>query len=421
MRLSLFKKKRALSHLVNSDHYKVVIVYFTEEFAHKISNLLRESNFEVGLVKVKNSLRANLREVFRVAGYRHIVIFEVDLADFKKSLSLYALLKFGGVKVVASSLGNLSSRQRLVLGYLQNYSSLNSIADVIKREFTTLSDNDLFTLQFEEGFSEVEYKDTKLRVAYYTRWHKDNSKPLLVFFHGISARFYTYKMPMQKFSKHYSILGVDLPLHGLSSDTPEPTSLDTFSDIAYEAVKKILVKHKIPYKQVIFIGHSVGGAVALYSVAKLEKMGLKPKQLVLLNPVGIPFSESIMKLLLRGITARILFSKTYIKHRKVLQKVAREVVLFDVDKIVNGGGFGYFMKATSYMVVNGLKNISSYDIRTPTLLVYSYKDAFLKEKYVLEFSKLFRCLRLKEINEPHDWVVINEEKIEDIIKEMLGR
>ena len=218
-------------------------------------------------------------------------------------------------------------------------------------------------------------------------------------------------MPIQKFSKYYSILGIDLPLHGLSSDVPEPTSLDTFSDIVYKAVKKVLTKHKIPYKQVIFMGHSVGGAVALYSVAKLEKMGLKPRKLVLLNPIGIPFSEGIAKLMLRGVTARILFSKTYFKHRKLLQKVAREVVLFDVDKIVNGGGFGYFMKATSYMAINGLKDISNYDIHTPTLLVYSYKDAFLKEKYVLEFAKLFRCLRLKEINEPHDWVVINEEKI----------
>lgn len=79
----------------------------------------------------------------------------------------------------------------------------------------------------------------------------------IVFLHGFLENMHIWKSYMNSLSKYFKIICIDLPTHGKSSTYGYVNSMEEMA----EAVKAVLDYLKL--RKYIFVGHSMGGYVAL--------------------------------------------------------------------------------------------------------------------------------------------------------------
>lgn len=124
---------------------------------------------------------------------------------------------------------------------------------------------------------EMVVKDSKINFDYYD----NKSNFCLVFLHGWGQNIAMIEPLAKPFLKKYSCLLIDLPGFGKS---PEPPFAWTLND--YAEMINILVK-KLKLKDLIIVGHSFGGKVALVYALNYEA-----KKLILL---ASPYTKKIKK------------------------------------------------------------------------------------------------------------------------------
>lgn len=90
------------------------------------------------------------------------------------------------------------------------------------------------------------------RVYYWIDKNKDKSAKCIVFTHGLTANHSMFEKQVEYFSKEYTVITWDVPLHGLS----RPYSNFSYHNTALE-LKAILDKENI--EEVVLVGMSMGG------------------------------------------------------------------------------------------------------------------------------------------------------------------
>ncbi|WP_185860618.1 alpha/beta fold hydrolase [Blattabacterium cuenoti] len=93
----------------------------------------------------------------------------------------------------------------------------------------------------------------------------------IVLLHGFMENLEIWKYVYNSISNKYKVLSIDLPGHGKSIYTLEKNAVFTMEKAA-EIVKKILEKKNI--QKAVFIGHSMGGYIALAMAEKYPEMFL---------------------------------------------------------------------------------------------------------------------------------------------------
>ena len=105
----------------------------------------------------------------------------------------------------------------------------------------------------------------------------------LLFIHGLSSTLEAWKKNIQGLKDDYRCIAVDLPGYGKSSRNSTNYSLNDYGGMLQEFIEKKDLKN------VILVGHSMGGQIAMHTV--LNYPG-DFKKLVLIAPAGIEtFSE----------------------------------------------------------------------------------------------------------------------------------
>lgn len=111
-----------------------------------------------------------------------------------------------------------------------------------------------------------------------------NSRPLLVFIHGWSCRASDWDDTLAAIrpllETQYQILVPDLPGHG-----DQPPAL---TDTSITGLAEWLLTHLQTADKVSFVGHSMGGCVALEAAARL---GDRAKQVILVDTFGLPYGD----------------------------------------------------------------------------------------------------------------------------------
>ena len=93
------------------------------------------------------------------------------------------------------------------------------------------------------------------KINYY--FHKGNNKIVIAFLHGLGANFTMWEKEYEFFkNKDYSVLSMDLRGHGLSNCNRQIRFNDFSNDLN-------LMTRKLKISEVILIGHSLGGLIAL--------------------------------------------------------------------------------------------------------------------------------------------------------------
>lgn len=112
---------------------------------------------------------------------------------------------------------------------------------------------------------------------------KKGKGPCMVFLHGFLENLTIWDDFAERFSKHYTVVQVDLPGHGKTDVFAKNHTMSLMAG----AVNTVLEKEGI--RQVLIVGHSMGGYVALEFAKQFAQ---KTKGLCLFNSTALPDSKT---------------------------------------------------------------------------------------------------------------------------------
>ncbi|MFV9483940.1 alpha/beta fold hydrolase [Christiangramia sp. ASW11-125] len=105
-----------------------------------------------------------------------------------------------------------------------------------------------------------------------------NGDKTLVFVHGLSSNLDSWKKNLQGLTRDYRCIAIDLPGYGKSSRSKTDYSLAEYAKVLNDLVDKMELSN------VVLIGHSMGGQIAMHSVLEYPQTYEK---LILIAPAGI--------------------------------------------------------------------------------------------------------------------------------------
>nr|VFJ54711.1 MAG: Pimeloyl-ACP methyl ester carboxylesterase [Candidatus Kentron sp. DK] len=126
-------------------------------------------------------------------------------------------------------------------------------------------------------------------IAYDIQGHDHGEKsPTLVFIHGWTCDRGFWKPQIEHFSKTYRVISLDLAGHGLSGSKRDDYTMAAFGQDVAAVVRKAGVE------QVVLIGHSMGGPVAVEAADLLKARVAGIIAVDVFVPLGLPESEEQM-------------------------------------------------------------------------------------------------------------------------------
>jgi len=113
-----------------------------------------------------------------------------------------------------------------------------------------------------EGAAHLAIAPDGVHVQYRVYGH---GEPTLVFIHGWSCDSNYWREQVPVFKQHYTVVTVDLAGHGGTDGSRSDWSMARFGDDVATAMSAV------PSQQIILVGHSMGGPVAIEAARKLGK------------------------------------------------------------------------------------------------------------------------------------------------------
>ncbi|MBW3568975.1 alpha/beta hydrolase [Candidatus Parcubacteria bacterium] len=192
-------------------------------------------------------------------------------------------------------------------------------------------------------------------------------KKIILCLHGWADRSETFDKLANKLKDNYSLVLIDLPGFGGSQAPPTIWSIPDYSVFIKNFLNKLKIK---PYAA---IGHSNGGAIAVYGTAHQH---LVVQKLILLAPSGIRSGNSAKKLLYKALAKPAKVSL------KPLPKSVQGRIKERVYAMIGSDLFAAVSMQETF------KNIVNFDIQNdaarvkiPVLLLYGDKDTFTPVRY----------------------------------------
>ena len=210
--------------------------------------------------------------------------------------------------------------------------------------------------------------------------------PVVLMLHGWADTKNTFQPVLHEFTK-YRVIAVDLPGFGGSGAPDTAWGLPEYAQFTADFLKKI---HIDPHKLAIVIGHSNGGAVAVYGIAHNN---FSVDKLILLSAAGIRSSDAIKKQLLK-FTAKTGKVLTFVLPKNQKQKLkATFYKKIKSDLLIAPHMHETFKKIVSHDVLQ-----DSQKIKIPTLLIYGNQDAQTPLHYGQKFAAVMPHSKLITIN-----------------------
>ncbi len=221
-----------------------------------------------------------------------------------------------------------------------------------------------------------------------------NRGPTVIFLHGFGDSLATWKDIRNVMSDEYQLYCIDLKGCGYSSKPKD--SKYSVSDQA-EIITKFIVRYNL--KRVTLIGHSFGGAVALFTYMNFHNGCINPiEKIVLINSAGykqkFPFFISILRIpIVNSLVLNLLPSEFQVEH--TLRKLVYDKSKLTKDKILRYSFF-YNMPGSHNALVQTAKQILPKNhkeiteqiklINVPTLIVWGRNDPIIPLKNAFRFQ-----------------------------------
>jgi len=121
--------------------------------------------------------------------------------------------------------------------------------------------------------------------------NNQQGKPCLLFIHGLANYLSVWHWNILELQNHYRCIAIDLPGNGHSSRTNCNYGIPFFAEIVVEFIAKLDLKN------VILVGHSMGGQIALFTALHHAD---KIDKLILFAPAGFEYFSAHEAMLLKS-------------------------------------------------------------------------------------------------------------------------
>tara|TARA_R110001592_G_scaffold38190_7_gene126286 strand:+ start:5899 stop:6843 length:945 start_codon:yes stop_codon:yes gene_type:complete len=211
---------------------------------------------------------------------------------------------------------------------------------------------------------------------------KGKGKTTLVFLHGLSSNADAWSKNIEELQKKYTCVALDLPGFGKSSiKSPEYTP-SYFAEITHQFIQKLKLKN------VVLVGHSMGGQASIKLALKYPN---DIQKLVLVAPAGLEtFKKENANFMKATYTANFVKMTTneQIKKNYALNffKVPNSVDKMIEDRIRIKDAIDFDMHCTAIIksvagMLDEPVNSSLTEITQPTLVIFGTNDALIPNHY----------------------------------------
>ncbi|WP_407268789.1 alpha/beta fold hydrolase [Radiobacillus sp. PE A8.2] len=202
-----------------------------------------------------------------------------------------------------------------------------------------------------------------------------NGKPPIFLIHGFVSSTYTFNQIMPLLAENFSVVAIDLPGFGRS----EKSAKFIYSFSNYAEIIEGCMKH-FSLKNVILVGHSMGGQVALYTAKKIPQ---KVKKLILLCSSGylkrthrtlvacsyLPFFRFMVEQYIRNKNIKQNLENVFYNHALITEDHMREFARPFKDK----NFYTSLLRLLRYRE-GDLSSEQLRGIEIPTLLIWGEED-----------------------------------------------
>ncbi len=410
----------------------IYVIYQTEKFKQEIQKLLKQAKVKSTKIN-QNDLKnikfikfaTKLEDLFEIVDNSTGLIIEYVPNRKKKTVMLYSTARLLGLPTIISNAPQKTTitRDKLLTKTLRHYFTLHNKKQILYELQKMLIQaknfqNPKIQLKAHESF--ITTTDPKSKLYY---MYTETNKPVLFFFHGVTARGIAYLNTLKILQKYFDLYVLDLPYHGRSSKmTPKPKHLEDFGQVVVQAILNIVKKHNLKNRDIYIMGHSFGGALSLYAAYVLQnhKYNLNLKHLYLLTPAGAPIKQSQAKLFYLTTAKKLLNIEKYYTLRNELKRTVLEILmnyLRALEKQRKQKEFFDLLK----IIPNGFKNFHKMIIKIPTTLIFADEDKYFDQEYKFSYIHNFECLQVKKAQGLHDWPIIQPQQLYSLIKDTLPK
>lgn len=249
----------------------------------------------------------------------------------------------------------------------------------------------------------------------------------LLFIHGLSSNLDAWKKNIGELKSDYRTIAVDLPGYGKSSRNRKDYSLKDYADMLQEFIQKKDLKN------VILVGHSMGGQIAMHSVLEYPETFEK---LILIAPAGIEtFTEQEAALMKTSYSPAMVVNTTdeqiLVNYKLNFFEFPEDaqVMVDDRIRIKSAEDFPDYAE----VVVNNIHAMLDApvidrikEIEIPVLMIFGKNDMLIPNKYLHPSESIENLVKVSEEKFPDLEVEIidkaghfvNFEKAEEVNEEI---
>ena len=240
-------------------------------------------------------------------------------------------------------------------------------------------------------------KSIKLNSETIAYTEEGSGEKTLLFVHGLSSTLDAWKKNIEGLSNDYRSIAVDLPGYGKSPGNKNDYSLKEYAEILHEFVGKKGLKN------VILVGHSMGGQIAMHTVLEHPKTFEK---LILIAPAGIEtFSEQEAGLMKASYTPAMVVNTTdeqiFANYKLNFYEFPEDAqgMVDDRIKMKSAEDFPKYAE----VVVNNIHAMLDEpvidrikDIKVPVLMIWGKNDMLIPNKYLHPSESIENLIKVSE-------------------------
>jgi pimeloyl-ACP methyl ester carboxylesterase len=208
----------------------------------------------------------------------------------------------------------------------------------------------------------------------YREWgSKQADRASLLLIHGFGNSLQSFRTLAPLLAQTHHVIAIDMIGYGLSE---KPINYDYHN--GPQALMLMRAAHQLGLDHIVYVGHSLGGAVALQAVVQDERAG----GLVLLNPgiisTGVPKIAQVTLPPLPRMSAKLFasreFRSRFLKKSYVNPEIVTEQVIDDV--MLAAQSEGYMRGTTSLMTQyrEGEEIALAANVKVPVLIPWGDQD-----------------------------------------------
>jgi pimeloyl-ACP methyl ester carboxylesterase len=217
----------------------------------------------------------------------------------------------------------------------------------------------------------VKVGNTQLRYRRYGSAGPD--RPQLLLIHGFANSLQSWRVAAPLLANCCDVIAVDMLGFGLS-DKPEDADYHNRA----QAERVIAVAHALGQNNPVYVGHSLGGAIALQA-AVLDR---EARGLVLMNPgiisTGVPKIVQLNVPPLPRLSARMFGSRSFrtdfLRKSYVNPSIVTDAVIDDVMLGARSQGYATGMTSMMKQYSEGEEIVLAAQVKVPTLILWGDQD-----------------------------------------------